>query len=232
MVCALIVCLMSLKMPYNKPLLEFDVSLSVHDKPLLSGACGTLHAGDKVVLIGQSGSGKSLLLHALANLLPITGHITYQGTPIWQITPAHYRSQVALILQNSNLSGETVLENLQFPFSLKEHKHKTFDKSFHINHLKALGQSPDLLDKESDVLSGGQKQLINILRTLQLSPRILLLDEPTSALDPQTADKLMTLILNWHSPQNAFIWITHTHEHINALDAKVWRMNAGVLTHE
>lgn len=221
---------MLLKMPYNsKVLLDFDVSLSIDDKPLITHACGTLHQGDKIALIGQSGSGKSLLLHALADLLPVSGHIHYQGTPTAQILPAQYRSEVALISQNPNLVTGTVLENLQLPYHFKQHQNQTFNKAFHIRQLTALGQSADLLDKDSEILSGGQRQLINVLRTLQLSPKVLLLDEPTSALDPQTSDQLIELILTWQTAETAFIWVTHTHEQIGKLGAKVWHMDKGVL---
>ena len=217
-------------MPYNpKALLDFNVSLSIDDKPLITHACSTLHQGDKIALIGQSGSGKSLLLYALADLLPVSGHIHYQGTPTAQIPPAQYRSEIALISQNPNLIAGTVLENLQLPYHFKQHQNQVFDKEFHIRQLTALGQSVDLLDKDSEILSGGQRQLVNILRTLQLSPKVLLLDEPTSALDPQTSDQLIELILAWHTAETAFIWVTHTHEQIGKLGAKVWHMDKGVL---
>lgn len=197
--------------------------------PLLNNVSGIINAGDKIALIGRSGSGKSLLLQALADLLSAVGDIWLLGRHITDIPPTTYRRQVALIGQEPSLSEGTVQDNLCLPFGFACHKNKTFNQAFHLHALATLGKSPDFLTKTTDVLSGGEKQLVNFLRSLQFDPDVLLLDEPTAALDPDTAHRLIQLVLAWHSPNKAFVWVTHTHEHLTYLQGTLWVMADGQL---
>lgn len=214
------------------------LNLTLGDKTFFQNAKAQIYAGDTIALIGQSGSGKSLLLQILADLLPAdTGTvIEYCGQNIHQIPPNIYRQHVTLINQEISLIPETVLDNLKFPFSFACHQDKHFCDEFHLNALRFLGKSADFLDKKVTVLSGGEKQIVNLLRTLQFSPDILLCDEITSALDPKTANLVLKLILNWQKDNKALIWITHTPEQIRQfadMDAKLWQIDNGqLLTNE
>lgn len=216
------------------PLLS-TTALSYHtqDRVLLDKVSLNLHAGQKVVLVGRSGSGKSLLLQALNDLLPLSddnlSRVMLNNLPISQIPPAEYRAKVALFHQTPSLIEGTVLENLAMPFGFKYHQGKLFDKNWHVEKLKKFGKSEDFIHQNIHHLSGGEKQLVAFLRTLQLNPTIALFDEPTSALDDETARCLMDLVLDWHDEHKAFIWVTHTPDEQHKLGADLWRMAHGVL---
>ena len=207
-----------------------QLTINACDKPLLHSVSGHLKAGDKVALIGHSGSGKSVLLQALADLLPLDdGAIYFNGTALTDIAPVIYRSTVAFIAQKPALVQGTVLDNLRLPFGFLHHKGRVFDENWHKDKLAQLGKSATFLGQDVAHLSGGECQIVHMLRSLQFNPSILLLDEPTSALDPKTALALMDLVLDWHDEHKAFIWVTHTHDEIATLHAKTWTMTAGVL---
>ena len=74
-----------------------------------------------------------------------------------------------------------------------------------------LGRSADFLERSTDQLSGGERQIVSCLRSLQLSPQVLLLDEPTASLDNTATKQLETLIAQWQhaDPQKACIWTSH-----------------------
>ncbi|WP_080945973.1 ABC transporter ATP-binding protein [Moraxella bovoculi] len=225
------------------PLLIAD-SLCYQDgqKLLLNQVSFTLMAGQKVVLLGRSGSGKSLLLQALADLLPLQtgeiylndpfGGLAHHNSPvsIANLPPRLYRSQVALIHQTPSLTDGTVLDNLMLPFGFKHHQGKVFDKNWHIARLAMLDKGVDFLGQSVHKLSGGERQLVNFLRSLQFDPKIVLFDEITSALDTKTAQMLMQLVLDWHGNDKAMIWVTHTPDEARHLSAEVWHMDGGVLS--
>lgn len=220
-----------------------------YKRELLNGVSGTLLDGQVTVLTGHSGSGKSVLLRALAGLLPIptgdvwlrqdgseykddSGQNSNDYLSIHDTSPTQWRAQVALLAQHPQLLEGSVLENLQMPYRLQAHQHSQFDIDWHIAQLAYLERTAEFLQQEASHLSGGERQLVNTLRLLQLNPQVLLLDEPTAALDADTSAKLVHLLISWlHSkPQRAILWITHDTQDIMPLADKHWHMEAGVLT--
>lgn len=214
-------------------------ALSYHtpDRTLLDNVSFALHHGQKVALVGRSGSGKSVLLQALADLLPLDSAITDsimlnkngKLTSLSQIPPPDYRSAVALFHQTPSLSDGTVLDNLTAPFGFKYHQNKKIDKSWHLQKLATLGKHDNFINQSIHELSGGERQIVSFLRTLQFNPTVALFDETTSALDDETALLLMRLVLDWHDDTKALIWVTHTPNEQQALGADLWRMENGVL---
>lgn len=215
--------------------------LSINNRALISGASGTLLAGQVTVLTGASGSGKSVLLRVLAGLLPMTtGDVWLQSDAqnrdtrdsIHEIEPMHWRSQVALLAQQPQLLEGSVIDNLQLPYRLASHQQKHFNIDWHIEQLEHLERTSDLLQQDANTLSGGERQLINTLRLLQLNPQVLLLDEPTAALDVDTSAKLVHLLINWlrREPARTLLWVTHDTQDVMPLADKHWHMDAGVLT--
>ena len=218
-----------------------DDALSINNRALISGASGTLLAGQVTVLTGASGSGKSVLLRVLAGLLPMTtGDVWLQSdaqnrdtrNSIHEIAPMHWRSQVALLAQQPQLLEGSVIDNLQLPYRLASHQHKHFNIDWHIEQLEYLERTSDFLQQDANTLSGGERQLVNTLRLLQLNPQVLLLDEPTAALDVDTSAKLVHLLINWlrREPTRTLLWVTHDMQDIMPLADKHWHMDAGVLT--
>ena len=218
-----------------------DDALSINNRALISGASGILLAGPVTVLTGASGSGKSVLLRVLAGLLPMTtGDVWLQSdaqksdtrNSIHEIAPMHWRSQVALLAQQPQLLEGSVIDNLQLPYRLASHQHKHFNIDWHIEQLEYLERTSDFLQQDANTLSGGERQLVNTLRLLQLNPQVLLLDEPTAALDVDTSAKLVHLLINWlrREPTRTLLWVTHDTQDIMPLADKHWHMDAGVLT--
>ena len=218
-----------------------DDALSINNRALISGASGILLAGQVTVLTGASGSGKSVLLRVLAGLLPMTtGDVWLQSDAqnrdtrdsIHEIAPMHWRSQVALLAQQPQLLEGSVIDNLQLPYRLASHQQKHFNIDWHIEQLEHLERTPDFLQQDANTLSGGERQLVNTLRLLQLNPQVLLLDEPTAALDVDTSAKLVHLLINWlrREPTRTLLWVTHDTQDIMPLADKHWHMDAGILT--
>ena len=218
-----------------------DDALSINNRALISGASGILLAGQVTVLTGASGSGKSVFLRVLAGLLPMTtGDVWLQSdaqnrdtrNSIHDVAPMHWRSQVALLAQQPQLLEGSVIDNLQLPYRLASHQHKHFNIDWHIEQLEHLERTPDFLQQDANTLSGGERQLVNTLRLLQLNPQVLLLDEPTAALDVDTSAKLVHLLINWlrREPTRTLLWVTHDTQDIMPLADKHWHMDAGVLT--
>ena len=216
--------------------------IPAHQRLLIDGATGKLLAGQVTVLTGASGSGKSVLLRVLAGLLPMSGgnvclRSDDQSTSsaycsIHDTAPIQWRTHVALLAQHPQLLEGSVLENLQMPYQLQAHQHRRFDIDWHIAQLEQLQRSADFLQQEVYHLSGGERQLVNTLRLLQLNPRVLLLDEPTAALDSDTSAQLVHLLTNWlqEDKQRTLLWVTHDTQDIMPLADRHWQMQAGVLT--
>ena len=217
-------------------MLNFNqLTFQIADKILIHQAAGQVLPHDFILLTGQSGRGKSLLLKLLASLLPISsGHMTLNDKTLQQLTPAVWRSQVAYLAQMGEMIEGTVLDNLKLPFLLKFHQNQTFNLDWHLQHLAQLGKSDNFLQQDSRVLSGGEKQLVNLLRTLQLQPAVLLLDEPTASLDNTTTHQVETFITHWYNthPAATVVWISHEPTQIQRLldfGTRHWQMSQGQL---
>lgn len=232
----------------KKPVMT-DEALSAHQRILINGVSGKLLSGQVTVLTGASGSGKSVLLRVLAGLLPMTsGDVSLQSTSasnghtnspsdhisyrIHDSAPTEWRSEVSLLAQQPQLLEGRVIDNLQMPYQLQAHQHRRFDIDWHIAQLTHLERSADFLYQEAAHLSGGERQLVNTLRLLQLSPQVLLLDEPTAALDSDTSAQLVQLLISWLRAdlQRTLLWVTHDTQDIMPLADKHWHMQAGVLS--
>lgn len=219
-----------------------DNPASVQKRPLINGVSGKLLSGEVTVLTGASGSGKSVLLRVLAGLLPMSsGDVCLQSNSetnshtlhsIHDRAPTEWRSQVSLLAQHPQLLEGRVIDNLQMPYRLQAHQHRRFDIDWHIAQLAHLERSADFLYQEATHLSGGERQLVNTLRLLQLSPQVLLLDEPTAALDSDTSAQLVRLLIAWlqTDPMRTVLWVTHDTQDIMPLADKHWHMQAGVLS--
>lgn len=218
------------------PLTATALSYHSQNRLLLDKISLTLNAGQKVVLTGRSGSGKSLLLQALNDLLPLSDEqlnkIMLNNKAILHYPPTHYRAKVILFHQTPNLIDGTVLDNLQLPFSFRHHQNSQFNQQWHLEKLKYLGKTESFLYQSITDLSGGERQIVAFLQSLQLNPSIALFDEITAALDDETAACLMDLVLEWHDDNKAFIWITHNPSEQEKLKATIWQMENGRLSLE
>ncbi|MEM9554606.1 MAG: ATP-binding cassette domain-containing protein [Acidobacteriota bacterium] len=166
-----------------------------------------LEAGDRLAVVGRSGTGKTLLLRALAALDALDeGALRADGRTLDEATraaiPAHrarvlYLAQAPALLDD--LDGRTahVLDNLRLPFALRVHAGKRFDRARAVELLAALERDESFLRARIVDLSGGERQIVAGVRALLLEPRVLLLDEPTASLDPQATASFERLIDQW-----------------------------------
>lgn len=192
--------------------LEFD------DRSILDGVDLAIRAGERVGIVGSSGSGKSLLLGALAGLVqPSSGGVTLDGVPIESIKPADRARIVALATQSTTLIPGTLIDNVRF---LRDWvKDAEIDAAV---HGVGLGNETTLHDraevgKSDSGLSGGQAQRVGIARALAGQPRLLLLDEPTSALD-QASEAVVANTLERLPTGLACVIVSHRPEPLKLCD--------------
>lgn len=196
-----------------------------------------LKGADRVAITGPSGSGKSVLLRTLALLeAPSAGEVLWHGQPVSSARIPGYRSQVGYLSQRPGVLDGTVEANLRFPYSLRVFKGHGFDRAAVLALLATAGKVDGFLDKNAADLSGGEAQIMALIRVLQLEPQVLLLDEPTAALDPVSVAQVESLVKAWFGNASgearAYAWVTHDLEQARRIASIRMNMNAGVLTRQ
>ncbi len=177
-----------------------DLRKSFGSNHVLNGFNLKLYEGENLVIMGKSGSGKSVMIKCLVGLLQAdSGSIKIMGQEINTINQKDLnilRTEIGFLFQGSALyDSMTVRENLEFP--LRRHKTRFKDATnmdeLVTEALESVGllHAIDLMPAE---LSGGMKRRIALARTLILKPKIILYDEPTSGLDPITSKEIIELM--------------------------------------
>ncbi len=155
----------------------------------------TVTQGERVVLTGESGLGKSTLLKCLMGFtIPESGEIFIEGTPLNGETVWHLRSRMAYVPQEPELGEGTLRQWLEQPFTFKINAHLEGNLSRLPELFDRLSLNPSLLDAGVETLSGGEKQRVALLSALLLDRGILFLDEPTSALDKKNSLAVVDLL--------------------------------------
>lgn len=189
---------------------------SFGDNHVLNGFDLELHKGENLVVMGKSGSGKSVMIKCLVGLMkPDRGKIEVMGKDIALLNREQLdelRSDIGFLFQGSALyDSMTVRENLEFP--LRRHRQKmgqsTDTTSLVLEALENVGLA-SAINLMPEELSGGMKRRVALARTLILRPKIILYDEPTSGLDPITAKEIIQLMrsIQWKYGTSSLI-ITH-----------------------
>ena len=177
---------------------------------ILKNICVDIETGDFISIVGSSGSGKSTFLKLCCHLIsPTSGNITFKDKSITEYNPVELRKIISYCFQTPYLFGDTVIENINFPFSIRNLKSdaKKINELFSMFHIPA-----DFLNKDVKTLSGGEKQRISLIRSLLFEPEILLLDEITSALDVNNAEIVENVIASLNKKGMTVLWITHNPE--------------------
>ena len=194
----------------------------------------TVGAGERISLSGPSGAGKTVLLRALAMLDPLDGgRLLCDGRPVQPAGVPAYRCRVAYLHQTPALADGTVELNLKLPFSLAAHRHQSFDRARALDLLSRLGKEESFLGRRRGELSGGEAQIVALVRLLQLEPAILLLDEPTAGLDPDSAKLARGLLSRWQRGDaggRAYLWVTHDERLSAGVAERRLQLEAGRLT--
>jgi phospholipid/cholesterol/gamma-HCH transport system ATP-binding protein len=192
-----------------------DLKKSFGDLKVLQGVTFDLHQSENLVILGRSGTGKSVLIKCMVGLIrPDSGEVNVLGYDVPSLSSDklnELRQQVGFSFQMSALyDSMTVRQNLEFP--LKRNL-SMFDKHELNDLVKTALQDVGLeqaAEKLPAELSGGMRKRIGIARTLILKPKIMLYDEPTAGLDPMTSTEINELILKVREKYNtSSIIITH-----------------------
>ncbi len=189
---------------------------SFGDNHVLNGFNMTLYKGENLVIMGKSGSGKSVMIKCLVGLMEAdSGSINVMKndiTTLNQETLDILRADIGFLFQGSALyDSMTVRENLEFPLRRHSEKlgHHTNNEALVKEALENVGLA-DAIDLMPSELSGGMKRRIALARTLILQPKIILYDEPTSGLDPITSKEILLLMKDIQVKYNtSALIITH-----------------------
>ncbi len=207
-------------------LLEFqNVSFYDDGRAILNNISVRIENGDFISIIGPSGSGKSTFLKLCSHLIsPSHGTILFCGKNINDCPPTELRKEIAYCFQAAYLFGQTVKENIYFPFSIRSEvpDPDKISELFSMFHM-----SEEFLDKEVKNLSGGEKQRLALIRSLVYRPQILLLDEATSALDNENAKIVENVIASLNKDGITVLWVTHSIEQAKRHANKVLNIEAG-----
>ena len=168
-----------------------DIHKSFEDKEVLKGISSTFENGKTSLIIGQSGSGKTVLMKCIVGLFePTEGDVLYDGRSFMSMTKrerALLRREMGMIFQSAALfDSMSVLENVMFPldmFSSDSYKERHRRAEFCLDRVNLNGAG----DKFPGEISGGMQKRVAIARAIALKPRYLFCDEPNSGLDPKTS---------------------------------------------
>ncbi len=199
---------------------------------LLLNANFSVENGERIAIIGLSGSGKTTFLRLLAGLVkPDKGHILFENQPWFdsqqKINLPPQKRPVGLMFQNYALfPNMTVQQNLTY--ALQKGQSNSI-----IPELIDMVELTTLKNRYPATLSGGQQQRVALARALVTKPKLLLLDEPLSSLDRELREKLQTYILDVQKKYNlTLIWVTHDANEVEKVAQRVFDLNDGKLVEE
>jgi len=190
-----------------------DLRKSFGDNHVLNGFSMELRLGENLVIMGKSGSGKSVMIKCLMGLMqPDEGSIEIMSKKIMELDQKelnNLRTEIGFLFQGSALyDSMTVRENLEFPLRKKKlDPVKVEELVFQALQSVGLTEAIDLMPNE---LSGGMKRRVALARAIILHPKIIIYDEPTTGLDPITAKEIIELMKNIQKKYRASsLIITH-----------------------
>ena len=201
----------------KEPVIQIKgLSKSFGTNKVLDGFDMNLYEGESLVIMGKSGSGKSVMIKCLIGLVTHdSGTIDIMGMDLDHVTEEemdYIRTEVGFLFQGSALyDSMTVRENLEFPLRRHSKKFGEIEDAtplvLEVLESVGLAHAIDLMPEE---LSGGMKRRIALARTLILRPKIILYDEPTTGLDPITSKEIVLLMKNIQQQYHtSSIIITH-----------------------
>lgn len=212
-----------------------DLHKEFEDNHVLRGVNYHVHQGEKIVVIGPSGSGKSTFLRCL-NLLetPTRGEIWFDGQLITdsKVDIDKVREHMGMVFQNFNLFHNlSIMDNITLaPVKLKlMGKEEASEKALSLLERVGLKEKADAYPNQ---LSGGQKQRIAIVRSLAMSPRVMLFDEPTSALDPEMVGEVLDVMKELAESGMTMVVVTHEIGFAREVASRVVFMEGGYIVEE
>jgi len=223
----------------NKPVVEINNLIkSFGRQEVLKNLSLQLFKGENLVVLGKSGSGKSVLIKCIVQLLiPDGGTIHVLGENVGELNTngiSEMRKKIGFLFQSGALyDSMSVKQNLEFPLRrIKKGLTQTeIDKKI-MESLENVGLA-DALNKMPSQLSGGMRKRISLARTIVVDPQIMLYDEPTTGLDPATSDEISLLINEVQKKyKTSSIIITHDIECARATANRVIMLHDGEVYQE
>ena len=169
-------------------MVRFDrVTVQYNENPIIKNISFSVEQHERIVIYGKSGSGKSTILTTIVGAhIPIQGIVYFNKKALSPGIILRVRRAVSFIGQEPALGAETIREALLLPFSYRINRAKIPQKERICETLEKLRLDPEILDRNSSVVSGGEKQRIAIARALLQDKNVFLVDEITSALDTES----------------------------------------------
>ena len=200
-----------------------NLSIANERQAIISQLSFEIQQGEFVSITGQSGSGKSTVLKFLAQLndptLKVSGSYQLLGKDVSDYSPIELRQIVSYFYQTPSLFGDTVRDNLAFPYEIR---HEEFDEQRAIEMLNNVDLSHSFLDKNIKSLSGGERQRVALIRNLMYPSKVLLLDEISSALDFNTRQIIWSWLERYRQEHGATIlMVSHLDEEHEMTDRKI-----------
>lgn len=208
---------------------------SFGDVSVLNDITETINEGDKVVVIGPSGGGKSTFLRCLNCMEdPTSGSIIFEGEDLadMKVDINVHRQSIGMVFQQFNLfNNKTVLENITLaPVLLKKMtKDEANARAYEL--LRRVGLE-DKANVYPSTLSGGQKQRVAIVRALAMNPKVMLFDEPTSALDPEMVGEVLEVMKQLAAEGMTMVVVTHEMGFAREVGNRIFFMDGGRITEQ
>jgi ABC-type multidrug transport system fused ATPase/permease subunit len=217
--------------PPTAGVLFYDLEYSIKNKQILKHILYYIPPGARVALTGEIGSGKSTLLKLMLGLMkPSNGEIFLDGKPVSKLDKKELRSLISYSPQNPILFNRSIYENITYGIKgVTREKVTALVKEMNIDGLLDLNK---LAGKGGSALSGGQRQMVSLMRVMLINPKYIVLDEITSSIDSVTKQKLFN-ILERLFVDKTVIMVTHDDDmlklanlHLQMVDGKLKRGRA------
>ncbi|RWR53081.1 ATP-binding cassette domain-containing protein [Sinirhodobacter ferrireducens] len=206
---------------------------SFGSKQVLRDVNLTVKRGESLVVIGGSGTGKSVLLKCILGLVPPdAGKIRLDGQPVTEATREDFLARFGMLFQGAALFDSlSVWQNVAFRLLRGPAKRpKAEARAIAIDKLKRVGLGPEVADLYPAELSGGMQKRVGLARAIAADPQVIFFDEPTTGLDPIMAGVINDLIRSIVSEMGATaITITHDMSSVRAIADSVAMLHEGVL---
>lgn len=197
------------------------------DKPIVNDFSSCFETRNKIIgMTGKSGNGKSTLMKLLIKLYrPSSGRITIDGKDIAEIDNVYLRRNIVYVNQNSRLFDKSVLKNIMYGCQAEDHCRKMLDELMQFPMVKDLFKDMNMNEKSAGLLgenlSGGQRQLVNIISGFVSHSPIIILDEPTNALDGELKKEVLGIIKHCKKFKKCIIIITHDKDVFPLFDSEL-----------